>query len=62
VDCFSEEERDFCPSPPKHAKNHLKDGKSKQHVRTVKKVSDKERDGKNRENGKYQAGNKRKYE
>jgi len=47
VDRFSEEERDFCPSPPKHAKNHLKDGKSKQHVRTVEKMLDEELDGDN---------------
>jgi hypothetical protein len=47
VDSFSEDERDFRPTPPKHAKNHLKDGKSKQHVWTVQEMLDEELDSHN---------------
>jgi len=62
VDSFPKEERDFCPAPPKHAKNHLEDGKGKEHIWTAQEMPNEELDSDNREGREHEAGDKRKYE
>ena len=59
VNSLTKEERNLCPAPPKRAEKNLENRKSKEHVRRVKKMPDKEGDGGNGDDRKYQTGDER---